>query len=41
MGNNVFYDFNNFCGCKENEESEKSKLEKVSIIILNNNNKYL
>jgi hypothetical protein len=41
MGNNVLYDFNNFCGCKENGESEKSKLEKVSIIILNNNNKYL
>lgn len=31
MGNNVINDFNNLCGCKENEELEKSKLEKVSI----------
>ena len=28
--------FNNFCGCKENDESEKSKLEKVNIYIINN-----
>lgn len=28
MGNNVM---NNLCGCRENEESEKQKLEKVSI----------
>ena len=31
MGNNIMNNFNNFCGCKDNEESEKSKLEKVNI----------
>jgi hypothetical protein len=38
MGNNVFTEFNNFCGCKENEESEKAKMEKVSNLILTNKN---
>ena len=32
MGNDALYEFKNFCGCKENEESEKEKLEKVSPI---------
>ena len=32
MGNNVM---ENFCGCKENEESEKQKLEKVNIYFIN------
>ena len=31
MGNDVLSNFNNFCGCKENEESEKSKIEKVRL----------
>ena len=35
MGNNVVSQVNNFCGCKENEESEKARMEKVSNIFIN------
>ena len=35
MGNNVISQVNNFCGCKENEESEKARMEKVSNIFIN------
>ena len=38
MGNEVINNFNNFCGCIENEESEKSKIEKVSLWIIINKN---
>jgi hypothetical protein len=41
MGNNIFDNFNNFCGCKDNEESEKSKIEKVIILIITNKLLYL
>ena len=38
MGNNVVSQVNNFCGCKENEESEKARMEKVSNLLLTHNN---
>ena len=31
MGNTIVNNLNNFCGCKENEETEKTNLEKVNI----------
>jgi hypothetical protein len=31
MGNNIINNFNNFCGCRENEDTDNEKLEKVSL----------
>jgi len=40
MGNNVINNFNNFCGCRENDEIENQKLEKVSLFNIKRQNNF-